>query len=89
LVAKGDPNYHPSEKFIRSFLELNQPPAGIPEGRLHYSCHSTAMLADKKGQLQCQPAQGQVSGNDTARLGSFNRNKRPILVKVNSKIELT
>jgi hypothetical protein len=26
---------------------------------------------------------------DTACLGSFNRNKRPILGKVNSKIELT
>ena len=47
------------------------------------------MLAHKKGQLQCSRPKVQVSGNDTACLGSFNRNKRPVLGKVNSKIELT
>jgi hypothetical protein len=58
LVGKSDITYHPSEKFISVILELTQPPAGIPEARLHNFLSVDGHAGSQKGPAAMQPAQG-------------------------------
>jgi hypothetical protein len=71
LVGKSDNNYRPSEKFISLILELDKPPAGIPEAPLHNFLSVDGYAGSQKGPAAMQPAQGPSQRTaETARLGS-------------------